>query len=189
MSYPQPPELPKPPNKTKWNSAETYDITQWKPTVAQPVPPQRCMQIKADGIQCKRFAMPGTGIGDSKGKPICKKHAPLPVVKEAADRRVQQARMRILGMSKDATKVVEELMLYATAENVRLAAANSILDRAGLKSAVEINVTVEHNLSPMDAINAKLAIIATHNKPEPAEDADIIDEGEITEEESDTKND
>lgn len=172
------PKLPHRREENTFVRAENYSLEGWKPTAAKPLPSLRCYIIKKNGEQCKNFAILGTGIGDTKGGPTCKKHAPLPVVQEKAEKRVQQARMAILGMTKDAAKVVEELMMFGTQENVRLAAANSILDRAGLKSAVEVNVNVEHTVSPMDAINEKLKIIASHNKPKESEETDIIDEGE-----------
>lgn len=171
-------DLPTARPNNRFISTEKYDLENWKPTVAKPVPSLRCYIIKKDGFQCKNFAILGTGIGDAVGGPTCKKHAPLPAVREKAEKRVQQARLRLLGMSQDAVKVIEDLMFHSSMDNVRLAAAKDILDRAGLKSAVEVNVTVEHSLRPMDAINEKLAIIMSHNKPEVIEDAEIIDEGE-----------
>lgn len=181
-------DLPTARPNNKFVSAETYSLEGWKPTVAKPLPSLRCYIIKPDGIQCKNFAIPGTGIGDAQGGPTCKKHAPLPAIREKAEKRVQQARMRLLGMSKDAVQVIEDLMLHSSMDNVRLAAAKDVLDRAGLKQAVEVNVTVEHTLRPMDAINEKLAIIASHNAKPESEDTEIVDEGELIEEESDETN-
>lgn len=86
----------------------------------------------------------------------------------------------MMGMTSDATQVLEELMRPGVAEGIRLKAATEILDRAGLKAGQEVNVTVEHVGSPMDDILTQLQIIGGH--VDPNKDLEVLDAEEIEEE-------
>lgn len=59
---------------------------------------------------------------------------------------------------------------------VRLKAASDILDRAGLKSGVEISLEIEHKVSPSEIIMAKLEEIIKRSQPPQEIEAYIIDE-------------
>ncbi len=129
----------------------------WRPTMAKPLPSVRCTGIIRNGDRagerCTQWSI--------SGATVCLVHGGhLPNVKKAAEDRKDAARLQLIGATGDAVDVVEHLMKYATQENVRLAAAKDILDRAGIKAGMEINVTHEHKLSPMDEINQRLADMA-----------------------------
>lgn len=167
-----------------WPSAENYTVpADFKPTLDKPLPAQRCSHIKDDGEQCKRFAIRGTGI--NSGRPVCTVHGgQLPVVREAAQRQLEAARMRLLADADLAIDTLFELIQQGTADNVRLSAANSILDRSGITKTPEtLNVVVEQRQSAADIVAEKLKQIASRvaadSKPEPE------DLGEIVGEESD----
>ena len=115
------------------------------------------------------------------GATVCIKHgAQLPNVQKAAQERVTTARLQLMGATEDAFEVLEQLMRPGIAEGIRLKAATEILDRAGLKAGMEVNVTVEHVGSPLDDIMNQLEIIAGNKDPilEPEE---IFDAEEINE--------
>lgn len=132
--------------------------TGWKPTVAKPLPVVKCTVPKRDGSPCTRWSL--------AGHIVCYVHGgQLPSVQKAAAERVATARVALMGMSTDATSVLEQLMQPGVAEGIRLKAATEILDRAGLKAGVEVAVTVEHTGSPLDDILNQLEIIAGHKEP------------------------
>ena len=62
-------------------------------------------------------------------------------------------------------------------EGVRLKAATEIMDRAGLKPGMELNVTVENVSSPLDDISKQLTELASHfTDLGEVQDAEVIDE-------------
>lgn len=131
----------------------------WKPTLAKPIPVVKCTGTRTNGEPCARWSVMGTTV--------CYVHgAQLPVVKKAAAAKVEAARMLFMGSSTDAFEVLESLLQPGTAEGIRLKAATEILDRAGLKAGMDVQVTVEHVGSPLDDIINQLDIISGHAKPD-----------------------
>lgn len=152
----------------------------WRPTVREPVPVIRCTTIKANGERCKRWSL--------RGAQVCPAHGGrLPNVAEHAKATVEAARMRIVDMSDQAVDVLADLMTNATAEKIRLDAARDVLDRAGVKGAVEIDITVAQTESAADRARAKIEEVSVRLAAEAAraqaqEDEDIQD-AEIEEDE------
>jgi len=152
LSTPPPPSLEgdRPSNSTGKNSAGQQDSEiplGWKPTVAKPLPALRCQHIKRDGERCRKWGVPGTGGW-------CLKHgAALPAVRKAAESRVAEARVRMMGLAPDMLDILYELTKPGVQDGIRLKAAQDLLDRAGLKAGMDINVTVEHVGSPLEEIN------------------------------------
>jgi hypothetical protein len=102
--------------------------------------------------------------------------AQLPQVRRVAEERVQAARVQMMGMTTDATKVLEQLMQPGVPEGIRLKAATEILDRSGLKAGMEVNVSVEIAGSPLDDILTQLKTISGHDDEEIVQDAEIVTE-------------
>lgn len=150
----------------------------WKPSRDKPVPVVRCSAIaKSTGKRCGRWSLAGATV--------CVKHgAQLPNVKAHADAVVDAARMRLYGLAEDAVDVMEELMRPGTADQVRLKAAENVLNRAGIRDAVDVNVEVNHNVSMADEVQKKLETMRTriHASEESENDEDIVD-GEVVENE------
>ena len=140
----------------------------WRPTVAEPVPVVRCTAIKKDGNRCKNWSL--------RGAHVCLKHGGrLPNIKDHAEAVVEAARMRLIGLSDLAIDQLEDLVQNASAEKIRLDAAKDILDRNGVKGAMEINVEVQHTESAADRLASRLAEAAerlTSKKIEPVVTAD-----------------
>lgn len=110
-------------------------------------PPGRCRHIKADGHRCMFWhnAYSGTGVcrvhmGGNKNKT------------DTPAMLVERARTRVMQASIAATEVLEHLAEKAENENVRLNAANSILDRAGVRGGVEINSTIDVSVKSAEVI-------------------------------------
>ena len=84
--------------------------------------------------------------------------------------------MRLYSMTDEAVDVIEDLLRPGTAEAIRLKAAELVLNKSGLKEAVEVNVEVNHNVSMAEEVTKKLEIMRERLRPdEPEEDDDTID--------------
>jgi len=80
--------------------------------------------------------------------------------------------MRLIGLADPAIDQLEDLVKNASAEKIRLDAARDILDRIGVKGALEVNVEVQKTESAADRLAARLAEAAerlTAQQEEPSE--------------------
>jgi len=125
----------------------------WKPTLAEPIPVLQCTALKKNGERCKRWSIRGASVCISHGGKI-------PAVQKKAAAMVESARMRLMDLTDDAVDVLEELTRVGTADAIRLKAATEILDRAGVKGGMDVNVEVEHKFDPAAEIADRLKQIA-----------------------------
>lgn len=137
--------------------------TGWKPTLDQPLPVVRCTGTVRNGDRagqrCGRWSI--------QGHDKCMVHGGnLPNVQQAAQKKVEAAKLRLIEDAELAVDTLFELLQGQTADNVKLGAAKEILDRAGVKGAMEIEMKVSHS-NPSDDILKKLAIMRERSKPEP----------------------
>lgn len=128
----------------------------WKPTLAKPVPVIRCVAIKRDGVRCGRWSL--------RGSDKCIKHLKgslnFPSVTAHREAVLESARMRLLDDSELAIDTIEALMEPGTAEAIRLKAATEVLDRAGIRGGVDINITTDDNReSPADQIAKRMSTL------------------------------
>lgn len=150
----------------------------WKPTASEPVPVVRCTgTASTTGERCRRWSLRGTTV--------CRKHGgQLQNVRDHADAVVESARLQLMGMADDAVDVLYELMQAGVADAVRMKAVENVLNRSGIKDAIEVHV--EHsNQSAVEDITKKLNVMRERMNPTPVEE-DIIDAEEVDEEPSDT---
>ena len=85
-----------------------------------------------------------------------------------------------MGMADDAVDVLAELIKPGVADAIRLKAVENILNRSGIRDAVEMNVTVTTNVSASEEINKKLAMMRERLTPaEPEEDEEILEAEEV----------
>ena len=167
---------PKSPSAGKNSAAEQgVEIPMnWKPTAAEPVPVVRCKATSTTtGERCKRWSIRGTTVCQTHG-------GRLPSVVEHSQAVVESARLRLFGLAEQAVDVLEDLSQPGTSDQIRLKAAELILNRAGLKDAVELKVEVTHGQSPSEDILKKLQIMRDRitAADEPEELEELIDEGE-----------
>jgi hypothetical protein len=109
--------------------------------------PHRCRFIKTDGIRCMLWSS-----GRTKDDGLCNIH--LGSIKRPGQD-VERARAKIVQSAAYAVDVVEELMENATSEPVRLKAATEILDRAGVRGGMELDVGVNVQVRPAHEILAE----------------------------------
>jgi hypothetical protein len=150
----------------------------WKPTIAEPVPVVRCTATSTTtGERCKRWSIRGTTICQTHG-------GRLPNVVEHSQAVVESARLRLFGLAEEAVDAVADLVQQGTNDAIRLKAAEMILNRTGLKDAVEIQVEVKQSANLSEEINKRLAIMRERREAaeKEAEEAELIDEGEIVDE-------
>lgn len=173
---PQPPDEAVPVNNSSnagKNSPEEQGLTvpmAWKPTPNEPVPVVRCTgTARSTGKQCNRWSL--------RGATVCKIHGgQLPSVREHAEAVVESARLQLMGMADDAVAVLEELIQPGVADAVRLKAVENILNRSGIKEAVEIKV--EHSTaSAVEEISKRLNVM--RERIEAANEEDIVDAEEV----------
>jgi uncharacterized coiled-coil protein SlyX len=86
-----------------------------------------------------------------------------------------------MGMADDAVDVLDDILQNGTSEQVRLKAVEMVLNRSGIKDAVDLNVQVTHNVSAAEEIRKKLSAITERMKADEPED--IIDAEEVDDEE------
>lgn len=145
----------------------------WKPTVSEPVPVVRCHGKTVSGDRCNRWSLRGTTV--------CKRHgAQLPNVRDHADAVVESARLELMGMADDAVEVLRDLIKPGVADAVRLKAVENILNRSGIKDAIDMNVTVTNTSTAAEDIQKKLAVMAERMQPkeDPEDLGEIMDEDE-----------
>jgi len=115
--------------------------------------PHRCRFVKTDGLRCMLWSS-----GRPKDDGLCNVH--LGAMKRPGQD-VERARAKIVQSAAYAVDVVEELMENATSEPVRLKAATEILDRAGVRGGVELDVGVDVNVrAPHEILAERLQRLA-----------------------------
>lgn len=140
----------------------------WRPSVEEPIPVVRCVKIKKDGKQCNRWSL--------RGSTVCYVHGgKMPEVQKKAAAVVEAARLKLLGLSEEAVDVLDDLIKPGTPDAVRLKAAQDILDRAGLKGAVDVTLTVDHKVDAGSLIAERLDRIAGKSTDDDNDDEDIVD--------------
>ena len=145
------------------------------PSVSHPLPTFRCTQIKKDGERCEAYGTMGMQPQNAK----CLFHGGRQLsVKEKAAARVDAARMKILEDTGLAAETLEQLMQVGTADNIRLKAATEILDRAGIRGGIEIDMGVEvvHN-SAQEVRDRLKKLLAPDEEDEDIVDAEVVEDG------------
>lgn len=135
-----------------------------------PLPlPQRCRIVKSDGMRCLLWE---SGLPKAEG--LCSIHA-IPL-KNAAGETISRARNKILQAATYAVDVLEELMDDAQSEPVRLKAASEILDRAGVRGGIEVDLSGDVNIRSSSDIIAERLRKLSHPLLElpAAEDAVVV---------------
>lgn len=180
---PNPDEAPKKP--VGWSPAQQEREVPlgWKPTLDQPVPVMRCVQVKKDGERCKSWSL--------RGYHKCKRHAgpgalmPDGNVNKYREAVIEAAKLRLLDDAEDALDTLEQLRQPGTGEAIRLKAATEVLDRAGIRGGFEIQVDIDINESPADEIRKRLDELKKGaDTVKSLREADIV-EGEIIEDDAD----
>lgn len=138
--------------------------------------PHRCRFVKQDGIRCLLWA---SGLVTDDG--LCRIHLQKNSRRSGAD--VERARAKLVQSAPYAVDVLEELMETAQGEPTRLNAAKEILDRAGVRGGMEIDVAGEVTVrSPAEILNERLQRLAQNATALAAEvaieDAEVISEGQ-----------
>ena len=112
--------------------------------------PSRCRMTKTDGTRCQLW-----NSGRIKDDGLCRIH--LGSTRRTANN-VEIARQKISQASTYAVDVLEELMESAISEPVKLKAATEILDRAGVRGGVELNIDIKNtDRSPAEILTERLA--------------------------------
>jgi hypothetical protein len=112
--------------------------------------PGRCRMTKTDGTRCQLW-----NSGRVKDDGLCRIH--LGATRRTSNN-VEIARQKISQASTYAVDVLEELMESAVSEPVKLKAATEILDRAGVRGGMELNIDVKTtDRTPAEILTERLA--------------------------------
>ena len=112
--------------------------------------PGRCRMIKTDATRCQLW-----NSGRIKDDGLCRIH--LGSTRRTANN-VEVARQKISQASSYAVDVLEDLMETAISEPVKLKAATEILDRAGVRGGMELNIDIKNtDRSPAEILAERLA--------------------------------
>jgi hypothetical protein len=142
--------------------------------------PHRCRQIKDDGIRCMLWSS-----GRPKDDGLCRIH--LRSTKHKTSDDIERARNKLMQAAPYAVDKLEELMEYAESEPVQLKAATEILDRAGVRSGIEVDTTINIDVRPAaDVIAERLSrlsqgALANAARLSEALGEDIVDAEVVTE--------
>ena len=114
--------------------------------------PGRCRMVKTDATRCQLW-----NSGRIKDDGLCRIH--LGSTRRTANN-VEVARQKISQASSYAVDVLEDLMETAISEPVKLKAATEILDRAGVRGGMELNIDIKNtDRSPAEILAERLARI------------------------------
>ena len=112
--------------------------------------PGRCRMVKTDATRCQLW-----NSGRIKDDGLCRIH--LGSTRRTANN-VEVARQKISQASSYAVDVLEDLMETAISEPVKLKAATEILDRAGVRGGMELNIDIKNtDRSPAEVLAERLA--------------------------------
>jgi hypothetical protein len=115
--------------------------------------PHRCRFVKSDGLRCLLWSS-----GRIKDDGLCRVHL-RSIRSPGAD--IERARQKVVQAAPYAVDVLEELMENAVSEPARLKAATEILDRAGVRGGVELDIAVDTTKrSPADIVAERLQRLA-----------------------------
>jgi hypothetical protein len=110
--------------------------------------PHRCRQIKDDGIRCLLWSS-----GRPKDDGLCRIH--LRSTKKNPSDDIERARAKLVQAAPYAVDILEDMMINAESEPVKLKAATEILDRAGVRGGIEIDSTVNVDVRPAASVIAE----------------------------------
>jgi hypothetical protein len=115
--------------------------------------PHRCRTVKTDGIRCMLWSS-----GRVKDDGLCRVHLRT-VRRPGAD--IERARAKLVQSAPYAVDVLEDIMENGQSEPARLKAATEILDRAGVRGGVEMDIGVDVQVrSAADIVNERLQRLA-----------------------------
>lgn len=124
-------------------TAPSLDRPEWK---------VHCKATRKNGELCKKWAI--------RGGAVCEMHGgSTPQVKQAAERRIEEARASVINLLPEATVRLRELLRSPNA-NVAIRAVAQVFDRAGVTAQSEQHIRVEtlpNGLSIDDEIEQLLA--------------------------------
>jgi hypothetical protein len=131
--------------------------TGWKPTAKKPIPVVRCHYIFKDsharaGERCEQWSL--------RGSNLCYMHGGRGNLKNIETYRqsiIEAARLRLTEAVPDALQTLFDLAANSTADNVKLKAATEVLDRAGVKTAEQVEIDLHvTEASPAAALAERL---------------------------------
>jgi len=126
------------------------------PRRGEPHLPTRCLVVKADGARCWSWAADAAADGK------CRVHAPGKALAANWGYQTTAARVKMAQALPAMVDQLEALALNAESEPVRLKAVTEMLDRAGVRAGVEVDLTgtlTHEGPDPSQEIRGRLAAL------------------------------
>lgn len=152
-------------------------------SLGQPLPSFQCTGVLADGSRCENEGV----VGLNPQQAVCgmhlrgkdKKEAGL--LRETAKAQIEAARLRLTQDTNMAIETIESLLLPGTPDAIRLKAATEILDRAGVRGGIEIDLGVEVKEDPMAEVKHRLQKLIDNDVSRFVEELEAEQEGDSDE--------
>lgn len=122
----------------------------------EPYLPVRCETVKSDGTRCWAWA------ADKANEGRCRAHAPGAALAANMGHQIALAKVKIMQAMPAMVDELEDLALNAASEQVKLKAVTEMMDRGGVNSSTDINMTggLEVSHSPAEEIRSRLDSLA-----------------------------
>lgn len=143
--------------------------------------PGRCRTMKTDGLRCMLWSS-----GRIKDDGLCRVHLKS---QRKSGEDIERARRKLVQAAPYAVDMLEELMESAVSEPVKLKASTEILDRAGVRGGMELDVglDVTDRRSPAQIIAERLARLSDGamrtatilSETADIADAEVVEGGEL----------
>lgn len=163
-----------------WLKQKVYEYRDAVASSARKIPnlPKRCTRIRTDGRRCFGWTWP-----TPQNWEFCRGHMPPAAFDSSAVTAVKQAaaQYRLIQLTDTALDALEELVESTDAPQVRMRAAEAILDRAGHKpgTKIELSGEVAHTESVSVEIKQRLAALAAARNSQELKSAADTDTDEV----------
>lgn len=135
--------------------------------------PGRCRFVKSDGIRCMLWH-----AGRAADDGFCRTHLGV-VNPDAGVGAVERARHKAMMTAPAMVDVLEEMALYATSEPARIQAANSLLDRSGVRQGIDLTVDGQVEVRPAaDIIKERLSKLSNSSAIQEELTAKVVGQGD-----------
>ena len=149
------------------------------PSLSQPLPSFQCVYVDPAGERCELEGV----VGLNPQQAVCRIHIRSvgkdkgASLRAQAKAQVEAAKLRLTQDTNLAIETIESLLLPGTPDAIRLKAATEILDRAGIRGGVEIDLGVEHKQDPMDEVRRRLVRLVENDVTRTVEELEELEAG------------
>lgn len=156
------------------------DDEKFTPSLRDPLPAFDCVYVFPDGHRCDKKGV----VGLNPQQAVCRDHIHKvgkdkgASLRAQAKAQVEAAKLRLTQDTNLAIETIESLLLPGTPDAIRLKAATEILDRAGIRGGIEIDLGVEDKTDPMDEVRKRLVRLVENDVTRTVEELEAGSDGQ-----------